>query len=116
MLVPRARVDDEYLKSMIYPASGRIGRWLLHCDSMAGKKKAPPPSEKSTKDDVIRMRVTSEQKAAIMAAAERDGLGLSPVVAAVGLRGPAGVEAEVIPLRGHLLYGLTSRSFCDPCS
>lgn len=53
---------------------------------MAGKKKAPPPPEKPTKGDVIRMRVTSEQKAAIMAAAERDGLELSAWLRQLALR------------------------------
>jgi len=56
----------------------------LHCDSMAKSKKTPPA--KSAKDDVIRMRVTSEQKAAIVAAAERDGLELSAWLRQLALR------------------------------
>jgi uncharacterized protein (DUF1778 family) len=53
---------------------------------MAGKKKAPPPPKGSTKGDVIRMRVTSDQKAAIMAAAERDGLEVSQWLRQLALR------------------------------
>ena len=60
---------------------------------MAGKKKAPLPPEKPTKDDVIRMRVTSEQKAAITAAVEREGLELSQWLRQLALRA-AGVIPE----------------------
>jgi uncharacterized protein (DUF1778 family) len=38
------------------------------------------------KDDVIRVRLTSEQKAAIVAAAERDGLELSAWLRQLALR------------------------------
>jgi len=41
---------------------------------------------KPVKDDVIRLRVTSEQKAAIVAAAERDGLELSAWLRQLALR------------------------------
>jgi uncharacterized protein (DUF1778 family) len=58
---------------------------------MAQKKKPSPPT---TKDDVIRMRVTSEQKAAIIAAAEREGLELSQWLRQLALRA-AGVIPEV---------------------
>lgn len=50
---------------------------------MASKKKK---ATKPLKGDVIRMRVTSEQKAAIMAAAERDGLELSQWLRQLALR------------------------------
>jgi uncharacterized protein (DUF1778 family) len=51
---------------------------------MARSKKTPPA--KPTKDDVIRMRVTAEQKAAITAAAERDGLEVSAWLRQLALR------------------------------
>lgn len=60
---------------------------------MAGKKKTPPPPEKSTKGDVIRMRVTSEQKAAILAAAERDGLEVSQWLRQLALRAAGALPA-----------------------
>jgi uncharacterized protein (DUF1778 family) len=53
------------------------------------KKKAP---EKPKKDDVIRMRVSAEQKEAIVAAAERDGLELSQWLRRLALR-----EAGALP-------------------
>jgi uncharacterized protein (DUF1778 family) len=49
--------------------------------------------EKRTKDDVIRMRVSAEQKNAIMAAAARDGLELSAWLRQLALRA-AGVLVE----------------------
>lgn len=57
------------------------------------KSKKPP--EKATKDDVVRMRVTAEQKAAMTAAAERDGLELSAWLRQLALR-----AAGVLPDRG----------------
>jgi len=51
---------------------------------MARSKKTT--TEKTTKDDVIRMRVTAEQKAAIVEAAERDGLELSAWLRQLALR------------------------------
>lgn len=39
-----------------------------------------------TKDDVVRMRVTVEQKRALLAAAERDGLELSAWLRQLALR------------------------------
>jgi uncharacterized protein (DUF1778 family) len=54
---------------------------------MAKSKKA-----KLVKDDVIRMRVTSDQKSAIVAAAERDGLEVSAWLRQLSLRA-AGVLA-----------------------
>jgi uncharacterized protein (DUF1778 family) len=55
---------------------------------MGASKKTPKKTaiEKPTKDDVIRVRVTSEQKSAIVAAAERDGLELSAWVRQLALR------------------------------
>lgn len=38
---------------------------------------AKSPPKRSTKDDVVRMRVTAEQKRALTEAAQRDGLELS---------------------------------------
>lgn len=50
-------------------------------------------STKTPKDEVVRMRVTSEQKAAITAAAERDGLEVSQWLRQIALRA-AGVLPE----------------------
>jgi uncharacterized protein (DUF1778 family) len=61
---------------------------------MARSKKTPSKAiEKPVKDDVIRVRLTSEQKAAIVAAAERDGLELSAWLRQLALRA-AGVLPE----------------------
>jgi uncharacterized protein (DUF1778 family) len=48
--------------------------------------KAARVPEKRTKDDVVRMRVTSEQKNAMTAAAEREGLELSAWLRQLALR------------------------------
>lgn len=48
---------------------------------MAKSKKSKP-----VKDDVIRMRVTSDQKSAIVEAAERDGLEVSAWLRQLALR------------------------------
>ncbi len=55
---------------------------------MAKSKKTPAKVtiETPVKDDVIRVRLTSEQKSAIVAAAERDGLELSAWVRQLALR------------------------------
>lgn len=53
---------------------------------MAQSKKTPKKAEKQVKGDVIRMRVTSEQKSAIMEAAERDGLEVSAWLRQLALR------------------------------
>jgi uncharacterized protein (DUF1778 family) len=47
---------------------------------------AKSPSKRTTKDDVVRMRVTAEQKQALTAAAERDGLELSQWLRQLALR------------------------------
>ena len=46
--------------------------------------KTPPP--KALKDEVVRMRITREQKAALVAAASGDGLELSAWLRRVALR------------------------------
>jgi uncharacterized protein (DUF1778 family) len=48
--------------------------------------KAKTTAEKPVKGDVIRMRVTSDQKNAIVAAAERDGLEVSAWLRQLALR------------------------------
>lgn len=54
---------------------------------MAGKPKRKAPARtKPIKDEVIRMRIPAEQKAALVAAAERDGLDLSVWLRRVALR------------------------------
>jgi len=44
------------------------------------------PPKRSTKDDVVRMRVTAEQKKVLLAAAERAGLELSQWLRQLALR------------------------------
>ena len=56
------------------------------------KKARRTPAAKPIKDEVIRMRISAEQKAALLAAAERDGLDLSVWLRRVALR-----AAGVIP-------------------
>jgi uncharacterized protein (DUF1778 family) len=54
---------------------------------MAKSKQTPARAiEKPVKDDVIRVRLTSEQKSAIVAAAEREGLELSAWLRQLALR------------------------------
>ena len=48
--------------------------------------KSPKRPAKGTKDDVVRMRVTAEQKQALMDAAARDGLELSAWLRQLALR------------------------------
>jgi uncharacterized protein (DUF1778 family) len=61
---------------------------------MIKSKKTPKRATgKPVKDDVIRVRLTSEQKTAIVAAAERDGLELSAWLRQLALRA-AGVLPE----------------------
>ncbi len=50
------------------------------------KKAKQAPLPKGVKDDVVRMRVSGEQKAALIAAAERDGLELSQWLRQLALR------------------------------
>jgi uncharacterized protein (DUF1778 family) len=50
------------------------------------KKGRPVAASKPLKDDVVRMRVSAEQKQALTSAAERDGLELSAWLRQVGLR------------------------------
>lgn len=57
------------------------------------KPKKPP--EKRTKDDVVRMRVTSEQKEAMTAAAANEGLELSAWLRQLALRAAGALPAPV---------------------
>ena len=50
------------------------------------KKKPARPAPKVLKDDVVRMRVSAEQKQALTTAAERDGLELSAWLRQLALR------------------------------
>jgi uncharacterized protein (DUF1778 family) len=62
---------------------------------MVKRKKSPARAiEKPVKDDVIRVRLTSEQKAAIVAAAERDGLELSAWLRQLALRAAGFLSAD----------------------
>jgi hypothetical protein len=74
---------------------------------MAAKRPAPPP-EKPTKVDVIRMRVTPEQKRVIVAAAEREGLEVSQWLRQLALRAAGALPVEskrrwlaALPTRGQ---------------
>ena len=53
---------------------------------MARKRSSSPAGKKALKDDVVRMRITSEQKRALMEAATREGLELSAWLRQVALR------------------------------
>jgi uncharacterized protein (DUF1778 family) len=52
------------------------------------RRKTPPqlPTEKPRKDDVVRMRISAEQKGALMEAAAREGLELSAWLRQLALR------------------------------
>jgi uncharacterized protein (DUF1778 family) len=50
---------------------------------MAGKRKSP---QKGTKDEVVRMRITATEKAALEEAAKADGLNLSVWLRRLALR------------------------------
>jgi len=60
---------------------------------MKDRRKARSSAVKPRKDDVVRMRVSGEQKQALMAAAEREGLELSAWLRQLALRA-AGVLPE----------------------
>lgn len=64
------------------------------------KRKRPrtrtPAPDRARKDDVVRMRVTTDQKVALIEAAERDGLELSAWLRQLALR-----AAGVLPERGE---------------
>lgn len=62
----------------------------LHCGSMARGKRR---SSKPLKDDVVRVRMPTAQKQALVAAAARDGLELSAWLRQLALRA-AGVLPE----------------------
>lgn len=53
----------------------------------AARKPKAQSAPKGTKDDVVRMRVSAEHKAAFVAAAEREGLELSQWLRRLALRG-----------------------------
>jgi len=53
---------------------------------VAKKAKRTPPKAKPIKDEVIRMRISAEQKAVLVAVAEREGLDLSVWLRRVALR------------------------------
>lgn len=50
------------------------------------RTRSSKPAPKRVKDDVVRMRISADQKAALQAAAERDGLELSQWLRQVALR------------------------------
>jgi hypothetical protein len=58
----------------------------LCCMTKARKKAGSKPAAKPTKDDVVRMRVTAVQKAAMVRAAEAKGLELSQWLRQLALR------------------------------
>lgn len=57
------------------------------------KRKAQPSAAKPLKDDVVRMRISAEQKQALTKAAEREGLELSVWLRQLALRA-AGILPE----------------------
>jgi uncharacterized protein (DUF1778 family) len=61
---------------------------------MASKKKAARPKAKPIKGDVVRMRVTAEQKAAMLRAAEATGLELSQWLRQLALRAAGALPAQ----------------------
>lgn len=60
---------------------------------MASKKRAAKPKAKPNKDDVVRMRVTGEQKAALNRAAAAEGLELSQWLRQLALRAAGALPA-----------------------
>lgn len=54
--------------------------------AMALKRRRTASPTKSVKDEIVRMRVSAEQKAALQAAADRDGLELSQWLRQLALR------------------------------
>jgi len=56
------------------------------------KRRRARPDEKVVKDDVVRMRVSAEQKRALMDAASKEGLELSAWLRRLALR-----EAGMLP-------------------
>jgi uncharacterized protein (DUF1778 family) len=64
---------------------------------MPKKRRKPAGGSKSAKDDVVRFRVSADHKAAMVAAAERDGLDLSQWLRRLALReaGVLGASREV---------------------
>ena len=62
---------------------GAATLWHMAKDPRRARSSAVP---KAVKDDVVRMRVSGDQKAALMAAAARDGLELSQWLRQLALR------------------------------
>jgi hypothetical protein len=56
--------------------------------------KSPKKPVKGVKDDVVRMRVTAEQKQALMDAAARDGLELSAWLRQLALRAAGALQTR----------------------
>jgi len=67
--------------------------------SKQAKRAKANPLTKPNKDDVVRMRVTGEQKTALVEAASRDGLELSQWLRQLALRA-AGVLPSALEERG----------------
>ncbi len=65
----------------------------LQCSIMRIQRR-PAPAARLRKDDVVRMRIPADQKQALIAAAERDGLELSAWLRQLALRA-AGVLNHV---------------------
>jgi len=63
-------------------------KWATLCSM------AKSPARRSTKDDVVRMRVTAEQKRALTAAAAREGLELSAWLRQLALRAAGALPAR----------------------
>jgi uncharacterized protein (DUF1778 family) len=62
-------------------------------NSMATKRDSRQPPEKPRKDEVVRMRVTVEQKDALNEAAAREGLELSGWLRQLALRAAGVIQA-----------------------
>lgn len=71
-----------------------IAGTLWHMKKVSRKAARGAIPMKALKDEVVRMRVSAEQKQALTSAAERDGLELSAWLRQVGLRA-AGVLPEI---------------------
>ena len=91
-----------------YDVASRQGKKWLTCSHTAltlwpmskqAKRAKANPLTKPNKDDVVRMRVTGEQKTALVEAASRDGLELSQWLRQLALRA-AGVLPSALEERG----------------
>lgn len=59
------------------------------------KAKAPKARAKPNKDDVVRMRVTAEQKSAMVRAADAEGLELSQWLRQLALRAAGALAPKI---------------------